>query len=157
MISIPQSVKSYLDEHKVAYEAIHHRRDYTAQQTAADTHTRGKEFAKTVVLFADNKYCMVVLPAIHHVSMEKIKKALKVKEVSLATEDEIAQICSDCEVGAMPPFGNLYDLPVYVSHHLAADRMITFNAGTHEDVIRMLYADFEKLVEPKVMDITTDH
>lgn len=154
---IPQKIKSYLDEHKIAYEAIHHRRDYTAQEAAADTHTPGKDFAKTVVLFVDNNYCIVVLPAIYQVDMKKIRKALNAKRVSLASEDEIAEICSDCEVGAMPPFGPFYKLPVYVSHHLAQDHMITFNAGTHEDAIRMLYRDFEKLVKPVVVDLTVEH
>lgn len=153
---IPKPIKSYLDEHKIPYEVIHHRRDYTAQETAADTHTKGKDFAKTVILFADNKYCMAVLPAIYQVDMKKIRKELSVKKVSLATEDEIGDICSDCEVGAMPPLGPLYKLPVYVSHHLAEDHMIAFNAGTHEDVIRMLYSDFEKLVKPVVLDLTAD-
>ncbi len=151
---IPQHIESFLNERKVPYEVIHHRRDYTAQETAADTHTRGKDFAKTVILFVDNKYCMVVLPAIYQVDMKKVRKGLNAKRVSLATEDELANICSECEVGAMPPFGPLYKLPVYVDRHLKEDRMITFNAGTHEDVIRMLYSDFEKLVKPEVLDIT---
>ncbi|NIR50879.1 YbaK/EbsC family protein [candidate division KSB1 bacterium] len=154
---MPQTVKSYLDENKTPYESIHHRRDYTAQETAADTHTKGKEFAKTVILFVDQKYCMAVLPAIYQVDLDKIKKELNAKEVNLATEEEISQLCRDCEIGAMPPFGNLYDLPVYVSHHLTEDNMITFNAGTHEDVIRMMYDDFEKLVNPKVLDMTSNH
>ncbi|MFQ5754237.1 MAG: aminoacyl-tRNA deacylase [bacterium] len=153
-MSISQPIKSYLDEHKVPYEVIHHRRDYTAQETAADTHTKGKDFVKTVILFVDNTFCMVVLPSIYQVDLDKIKKKLNAKEVNLATEDEIWSICSDCEVGAMPPFGPLYKLPVYVSHHLIKDQMITFNAGTHEDVIRMLYRDFEQLVKPKVFDCT---
>lgn len=151
---IPQAIKSYLYDNKVGFEAIHHQRDYTAQQTAADTHTKGKDFAKTVILFVDNKYCMAVVPAIYQVDLEKFKKQVNAKEVSLASEEEIKSICSDCEVGAMPPFGPLYDLPVYVSHHLAEDHMITFNGGTHEDVIRMRYKDLEELVKPTVSDIT---
>jgi Ala-tRNA(Pro) deacylase len=153
---IPESIKSYLNKQKIPYEVIHHRRDYTAQQTAADTHTKGKEFAKTVILFVDNKYCMAVLPAIRQIDFEKIKKQLSAKKVTLATEDEIAEICSDCEVGAMPPLGPLYNLPVYVSHYLADDEMITFNAGTHEDAIRMLYRDFVKLAKPVALDLTTN-
>ncbi len=154
---IPHAFNEYLNLHKVAYEVIRHRRDYTAQQTAADTHTKGKSFAKTVIVFADNQYYMVVLPATYLVSLEKVKNVLNAGHASLATEDEIAQICSDCEVGAMPPFGTLYELPVYVSHHLAEDHMITFNAGTHEDVIRILYKDFETLAKPNVANITVEH
>ncbi|MFQ5864346.1 MAG: aminoacyl-tRNA deacylase [bacterium] len=156
-MAIPQNIRSFLNEHKIPYEVIHHRRDYTAQETAADTHTKGKDFAKTVILFVDNKYCMAVLPAVYHVDMKKIKKELDAKKVSLATEDEISNICPDCEIGAMPPFGPLYKLPVYVSHHLKEDHMITFNAGTHEDVIRMLYSDFEKLVNAVVIDLAANN
>ncbi len=151
---IPQAIKSFLNEQKIPYEFIHHRRDYTAQETAADTHTKGKDFAKTIILFVDNKYVMAVLPAIHQVDLEKVKKALKANVVTLATEDEISEICGDCEVGAMPPLGPLYKLPVYVSPHLAKDHMITFNAGTHEDAVRMMYSDFEKLVKPQLLELT---
>ncbi|MFQ5605851.1 MAG: aminoacyl-tRNA deacylase [bacterium] len=156
-MSIPQPIRSYLDEHKIPFEVIHHRRDYTAQETAADTHTKGKEFAKTVILYVDNNYCMAVLPATYQLDLEKIKNVLKAKEVNLASEEEISGICADCEVGAMPPLGRLYDLPVYVSHHLAEDDMITFNAGTHEDVIRMKYREFAELVQPVVIDLTVTH
>ncbi|HEX9652377.1 MAG TPA: YbaK/EbsC family protein [bacterium] len=155
-MSIPHAITAFLNEQKVPYEAIHHRRDYTAQETAADTHTKGKDFAKTVILFVDNKYCMMVLPAVRHIDMQKARKDLHARKVNLATEDEIRSICTDCEVGAMPPLGPLYRLPVYVSAELRDDRMITFNAGTHEDVIRLLYDDFEKVVKPTVIDFTSN-
>ena len=151
---VPKVVKSYLSEHKVPYDVIHHHRDFTAQKTAADTHTPGRDFAKTVVLYVDRSYCMVVLPAIAKVDLEKIKKELGAKEIGFATEDEIANLCTNCEVGAMPPFGGLYNMPVYVSHHLVDDHIITFNAGTHEHVIRLEYTDFEELVAPMVLDLT---
>jgi Ala-tRNA(Pro) deacylase len=149
-----QRVTSYLDEHRIPYETIHHRRDYSAQKTAADTHTPGKAFAKTVVLFADHKFYMFVLPAHKKVDLEKIKRDLGVKEARLATEGEFSGICTGCEVGAMPPFGAFYKLPVYVSQYLTEDPFITFNAGTHEDVIRMRYGDYENLMHPVVMNFT---
>jgi Ala-tRNA(Pro) deacylase len=151
---IPQTIRLFLNGRNVPYEFIHHRRDYTAQETAADTHTKGRDFAKTVVLFVDNQYAMAVLPAIEQLDLEKVKKELKAKRVSLATEDEIAEICGDCELGAMPPLGPLYHLAVYVSDHLVKDHIITFNAGTHEDAVRMMYSDFEKLVHPQVLELT---
>lgn len=154
---VPDKIQSFLNEHKIAYEMIHHRRDYTSQETAADTHTKGKEFAKTVVLFVDNDYCMAVLPAIYQVDMEKVKRQTEAHEVALATEHEIERICPDCEIGAMPPFGKLYNLPVFVDRNLTEDHLITFNAGTHEDAIRMLYHDFEKLARPKVIDLAANH
>lgn len=154
---ISETIKSYLNEHNVPYEIIHHSRDYTAQQTAADTHTKGKDFAKTVILWVDDGYCMVVLPATYQVDFDKVKTFLHAKNASLASEEEIKTICTDCEVGAMPPFGNFYHLPVYVSHHLTHDHTITFNAGTHEDVVRMSYQDYDELVKPKVFDLTVAH
>jgi len=156
-MSVPRGISSYLNDNKVPFEAIHHRRDYTAQQTAADTHTKGKDFAKTVILYCDNSYCMVVLPAIYQLDIEKFRQQLDAADVSLATEEELREVCPDCEVGAMPPFGSLYRLQVYVDKHLTADPLITFNAGTHEDVIRMSYEDFEKLVKPKVLDLAGEH
>jgi Ala-tRNA(Pro) deacylase len=151
---MPQTLKSFLDERRIPYEAMHHRRDYTSQHAAADTHTPGLAFAKTVILRVDEKFCMFVLPAARQIDMDKVKLALPASEVRLATEDEISGLCGDCEVGAMPPFGVLFDLPVYVSHRLTADRLITFNAGTHEDVVRMLYGDYAALVKPTVMNFT---
>lgn len=151
---IPQSIRSYLDKHKVAFDLIHHRRDYCAQETAADTHTPGKDFAKTVIVFVDESYCMCVLPATARVDLEKLKAELGARKINLATEDEIDTICPECEVGAMPPFGALYNLPVYISHQLKDEDMITFNAGTHEDAIRMRYQNLETLVGPLVCDFT---
>jgi Ala-tRNA(Pro) deacylase len=145
-----ERVKSYLDEKRIPYEIIHHRRDYSAQKTAADTHTPGKAFAKTIVIFADGKFYMFVLSANRKIDFEKMKKLLAAKEVRLATESEFSGICTDCEVGAMPPFGTFYRLPVYVSPELPNDPLITFNAGTHEEVVRMRYADYATLAHPAV-------
>ncbi|RMD99165.1 MAG: deacylase [Calditrichaeota bacterium] len=153
---MPKAIEAFLNEHAVAYEVIHHRRDYTAQETAADTHTPGKTFAKTVLVYADGRFYMTVLPATHQLDFEKLKTALGAKELRLASEAEIEKLCPDCEVGGMPPFGNYYNLPVYVSHLLQNNSQITFNAGTHEDVLRMSYTDFEDLVKPTVTDITVD-
>ena len=151
---IPQPIEAFLNERTVPFEVIHHRRDYTAQEAAADTHTPGKAFAKTVILNMDNRFCMVVLPAHHSIDFEKAKRSLGAKDVRLATENEVAKLCPDCEVGAMPPFGMMYDMPVYVSPPVLDNPYITFNAGTHEDAIRIPMRDFEKLVQPKVADFT---
>ncbi len=149
-----QTLKAHLDARRIPYEVIHHRRDFTAQETAAHTHTPGRLFAKTVIVAVDHKYCMFVLPANDQIDLEKVRKALKASEARIATESEVAHVCADCEPGAMPPFGNFYGLPVYVSHHLIQDHMITFNAGTHEEVMRLLYQDYDKLVQPSVLDST---
>lgn len=151
------SLQTHLDAQRVPYEVIHHRQDFTAQETAAHTHTPGRMFAKTVILSVDHKYCMFVLPASDHIDFEKVRRTLNAREVRLADEYEIARVCPDCEPGAMPPFGNLYKLPLYVSHRLTEDHMITFNAGTHQEVMRMLYRDYDRLAHPIVTNFTMEH
>ena len=143
-----------LDEAGVEYQILHHPPDYRARQTAADTHTPPREFAKTVFLWVDGHYALPVLPASHTVSVRKLSRSLGAEEVRLASEFEMQDLCPDVEVGAAPPFGNLYDLPVYGSPVLERDEQITFNAGTHQDAVRMRYADFAGLVKPKVVSMS---
>lgn len=154
MSTLPRRLLSFLEEHAIDFETVHHRRDYTAQEAAAHTHTSGREFAKTVLIWIDNTYALAVLPAHHHVDLEQLRVALGAQEVKLATEAEMQELCPDCETGALPPFGNLYGLPVYVSTTLKAEDRITFNAGTHEDAIRMPYGDFTRLVQPQILDFS---
>lgn len=146
-------LREYLDERQVDYTVVRHRRDFTARETAADTRTPPAEFAKTVFLCIDRRYAMAVLRADDFVSEEKLRLALRAEAVELADEDEILDLIPDCEVGAAPPFGNLWDLPVYASPALADDETITFNAGTHEDAIRMAFADWKHLVRPEVVPL----
>ena len=147
-------LKSLLDARTVAYQAMSHPRDFTAQETAADTHTAGKEFAKTVVLLVDGRCVMAVLPAHHKVEFKRVREELDAHSVRLAQEDEIRVLFPDCEVGAEPPFGNLYNMPVCMSSAIPGDGFITFNAGTHEDVIRMGYGDYVALVQPRIFDFS---
>ncbi len=143
---------SYLDDEGVKFELIHHHTDHTAGQTAWDTHTPKEAFAKTVFVFVDDQLAMAVLPADQLVSETKLALSLGV-EVRLATEFEFENVCRDCELGAEPPFGNLYDLPVYVSPSLAENEAITFNAGSHSEALRIGYADFARLAEPEVVPL----
>lgn len=158
MRTIAQKLSSYFDEHDVSYEVIRHHPKYTAQQVAADTHTPGVEFAKTVFLRVNGDTAMAVLPAHHLVDCELLSGALDWEHVRLASEDEIrdliARLCPECELGAAPPFGNIYGLPVYISRAMEGDTHITFNAGTHEDAMRITYADYERLVEPRHVDFS---
>ena len=158
MPAVTEQLKAYFAEQNVAYEIIHHPPHYTAQQIAADTHTPGVEFAKTVFLKVDGKDAVAVLPAHHHVDCEKLSRELGAKVVRLETEAEMHVVMDEhgieCELGAIPPFGNLYDLPVYASQAMSNDKHITFNAGTHEDVMRIGYAQFEALVKPQVIDFS---
>ncbi|MBW2232867.1 MAG: YbaK/EbsC family protein [Deltaproteobacteria bacterium] len=151
MSGIVPRLEKFLEEHGVEYDVIPHKNDYRAKVTARDTGTPQSEFAKTVFVLIDGEDALVVVPADRDVALSKLRDALGATEVCLAREDEFHEFCPDCEVGAAPPFGNLYGLPVYVSTSLAADDMITFNAGTHSSAVRMAYSDFERLVGPRVL------
>lgn len=149
-----QRLKEFLDQNKVKYVSCQHSQAFTAQEVAASAHIPGKQLAKSVMVAMDGKIAMVVLPATDHVDLRLLKKATGAKKVELASEREFKDLFPDCEIGAMPPFGNLYDLEVLVAEHLREDEEISFNAGTHTELIRMSYKDFEKLVKPKVLDIS---
>jgi Ala-tRNA(Pro) deacylase len=146
-------LKEYLDSHNVKYVTITHSPAFTAQEIAASAHIPGKELAKTVIVKLDGRMAMAVLPASCHVDFDLLEEASGAKHVELASEDEFAQMFPECEPGAMPPFGNLYGMEVYVSGRLAEDEHIAFNAGTHTELIQMDYKDFERLVKPKVVDL----
>ena len=141
------SLEAYLREQQVPFEIRHHPRAVTAQEVAASEHVPGKMLAKTVMVLADGKMVMLALPAPYQVDVDKAGKVLG-GEVRLAHEEEFENTFPDCEVGAMPPFGNLYEVPVYVEVALAEDETIVFRAGTHTDTMSLSYADFERLVEP---------
>jgi Ala-tRNA(Pro) deacylase len=150
-----ERLEAYLRENGVPYQNQHHARAITAQEVAATEHVPGRMFAKTVMVLPDDEENMVmlVLPAPSHVNPLKASAALGVSEVHLADEERFADAFPDCEVGAMPPFGNLYDVPVYMDRALAEDETIVFRSGTHTDTMSVSYADFEKLVRPTVVDI----
>jgi len=146
-------IKKYLDEAKIKYITIKHSPSYTAQEIAEITHISAKEFAKTVIVKADDKLLMVVLPAHTRVNFEALKKASGKKDIALASETEFEQCFPGCELGAMPPFGNLFDMPVYVDRRLTKDEKIAFNAGTHSELIKLDYRDFARLVQPTIVDM----
>lgn len=126
-----------------------HSLAFTAVDIAKSAHIPSKEMAKTVILRIDNELAMAVVPANYKVKLNIIREALNSENIELATEVEFTSRFPDCEVGAMPPFGNLYDMEVYVAESLSEDEKITFNAGSHSEVIQMDYKDYEKLVQPK--------
>ncbi len=152
MVNCKERLEVYLRENEVSYERQHHARAVTAQEVAATEHVPGKMFAKTVMVLADEKLVMLVLPAPYHVNPEKAAVALGAREVRLADEERFEDVFPDCEVGAMPPFGNLYDVPVCVDRTLSEDETIVFRAGTHTDTMSVEYADFERLVGPTVAE-----
>jgi len=149
------NVVKYLKSNKVKFELRHHPARYTAREVAAAEHITGEEVAKVVILKADDRTVMCVLPATCVIDVEKAKKALGAGKVALATEDEMADLFPDCEVGAMPPFGAEYSLETYVDEHLAEDEEVLIPAGTHEDSVLLAWDDYQRLARPKVADLAT--
>ena len=147
-----QKLRQFLDENHVKYVVISHSKAYTSQGIAATANISGNDLAKTVMLKTDGELCMAVLPAPKHVDLVRFAKLTNTKEVALASERDFRDRFPDCEVGAMPPFGNLYGLPVYVDVSLTRDKEIAFNAGSHLELVRLPYADFERLVKPQIVE-----
>ncbi|HTZ48722.1 MAG TPA: YbaK/EbsC family protein [Verrucomicrobiae bacterium] len=155
-MSVPQRLKSFLDSNYVPYQSLAHSTTYTAQGTATLMQISGKEIAKTVVLCVgehDAQIVLAVLPGSRHVKFEKLAAFIG-RPVRLASEEEFIRFFPDCELGAMPPFGALYNLPVFVDDSLSKDREVVFNAGTHHDVVRMAYQDFARLANPRICSFT---
>ena len=148
-------LREFLDSRGVKYVSIRHSPAFTAQEVAQSAHVAGRDFAKTIVVSTENGFAMVVLPASRRIVLSDLREMLQVPHVRLATEQEFRDLFPDCELGAMPPFGNLYGLPVYVAESLAGEEEIAFNAGTHTEVIKLRYADFEALAKPVVLDFIT--
>lgn len=143
-----KKLKDFLDREHVRYVTIIHSRAYTAQEIAASAHIPGKELAKAVMVKLDGKMAMAVLPASYRVDFELLKKATGAKTAELATEKEFKNMFPDCEVGAMPPFGNIYDLQVFAANSLREDEEIAFNAGSHTELMKLSFSDFERLSKP---------
>lgn len=146
-------LKKYLDKEKVKYVTICHSRAYTAQETAALAHVPGKEMAKTVMVKIDGKMAMAVLPASFRVDFELLKAAAGTDDVKLAKEEEFVKMLPECDAGAMPPFGHLHGMDVFVAEELSEDEQIAFNACAHTVLIKMSYRDFDRLVNPKVISM----
>lgn len=144
-------LKKYLDDNNVPYVTITHSQAFTAQQVAASAHIKGREMAKTVIIKINEKLAMAVLPATYHVDFHLLKEVTGNENVVLAHESEFKELFEDCELGAMPPFGNLYNMEVYVAQSLTQEVEIAFNAGSHSELIRMGYSDFERLVKPRIL------
>ena len=150
-----QRLKAFLDKNDIRYVLLSHSRAFTIAATAAITHIPGKEIAKTVMVKIDGELAMAVVPGSRHLDLQALRDGLGAREVRLVTEEEFQSVFPDCELGAMPPFGSLYGVPVYVDEKLEDDPDIAFNAGSHRELMRMQYADFERLEHPFLMRIAT--
>ena len=150
-----KQLTEFLQNEHVKYDSILHSTAYTAQEVAASAHITGKELAKTVIVELDGKMAMAVLPANRKIVLQDLREVTGSDQVKFATEEEFRVKFPECETGAMPPFGNLYGMDVYLAESLTANREIAFNACTHSEVIRMSLTDFERLVHPKIVSFTT--
>lgn len=151
---ILRKLRSFLNDAGVRYEVLTHPRAYTSEGVAAAQHVPGRELAKVVIVKSGGGFAMAVLPATSRLDLHKLGELAGDPHVVLATEDDFAGLFPGCEVGAMPPFGNLYELPVYADRRLAEDERIVFEAGTHTETVRLAWDDFERLVRPTLGDLT---
>ncbi|MGE5681742.1 MAG: aminoacyl-tRNA deacylase [Bacillota bacterium] len=147
-------LKDFLEKSEVKYTDIIHPLTFSAQETAAKSHVKGREFAKTVLILINDSMVMTVLPASHLIDFPKLKKTLRIDDIRLASETEFKMKFPDCEVGAMPPLGNLYGMDVYFSESLLVNRSVTFNAGTHTEAISIKVSELVRIINPKVLDFT---
>jgi Ala-tRNA(Pro) deacylase len=150
-----KKLKEFLDENRAKYVSITHSKAYTAQEVAASAHVPGGSMAKVVIVELDGAMAMAVLPANRKIVLQDLHDVTGSDQVRFASEDKFKDRFPDCEIGAMPPFGNLYGMDVFVADSLAQNKEIAFNAGSHEEIIKLAYEDFERLVRPKVMSFTT--
>jgi Ala-tRNA(Pro) deacylase len=150
---ILKKLREFLDSNRVPYEVIDHRQAFTAQEVAEAEHIPGQQLAKVVIMRSGGDFLMLVLPGPYHVDIARAKTVLGKPNLVLATEEEFSGLFPQCEPGAMPPFGNLFNLAVYVDRTLTGDEEINFNAGNHTQTVRMRYADFARLVKPEVVAV----
>jgi len=150
-------LREFLDSHNIKYLLISHSQAYTAQGVAALAHVSGKKLAKTVIVKIDGVLAMAVIPASYHVDLDRLRTLTGAQTVEVASEPEFKDAFPDCETGAMPPFGNLYDIPVYADASLAENEEITFTAGTHRELVRMSWEDMARLVNPTVDQLVYQH
>ena len=146
-----KKLKDFLNSHNVKYVTIIHSTAYTTQEIAASAHIPGRQMAKTVIIDIDGKMAMAVLPASYKIDFNLLKKSIGADSIQLASEQEFEYLFPKCDVGAMPPFGNLYDMDVFVAESLTEDDEIAFNAGSHSEIMKVAYKDFERLVKPKIV------
>lgn len=149
-----RKLREFLEDNHVKYTVISHSTAYTALEVAELVHISGRELAKTVMVKIDGKMAMIALPASYNIDFGRFKESAGVGNIELAGEDDFMDTFPDCEIGAMPPFGNLYGMDVFIEPSLAEDKEIAFNAGNHRELIKMAFEDFDRLVRPKRLDLS---
>jgi len=155
-MSLSEALGSFLDSHKAEFTLSTHPQAFTAREVAAAEHLPAREVAKPVVVFGDGVYHMIVIPGSKLVDFHEVRSALGLSQARMATETELAELFPDCELGAMPPLGTMYGLTVYLDEALASQDTITFNAGTHREVIHMRTAEFRRLASPHIVSLARE-
>jgi Ala-tRNA(Pro) deacylase len=155
-MQLSNQLQKFLDSHQAKYAVSSHPTAFTAREVASAEHLPAREVAKVVVLFGDGKYHMVVVPANRLVDFQEVRHTLALSQARLATEDELARLFPDCELGAMPPIGALYGLPVYLDSSLLDEQMIAFNAGTHRNVVHMRTEEYRRLTQPTIVSLARE-
>jgi Ala-tRNA(Pro) deacylase len=150
-----RKLREFLDRNDIRYVTISHSPAFTSQEVAASAHVSGWSMAKTVIVKVDGEFAMCVLPANLKIVLQDLREITGSDDVRFASEAEFRNLFPDCEVGAMPPFGNLYQMDVYVAPTLTENDEIAFNGGSHTEIVKMSYDDFARLVEPEVVEFTT--
>jgi Ala-tRNA(Pro) deacylase len=151
-----EKLRVFLDENHAEYTHTVHAIAYTAREVALAEHLPAREVAKTVVVHGDDGYHMLVLPSSKLVDFQEVRIALGLSHARMVPETELNRLFPDCELGAMPPVGNLYGMPVYLDGALAGEDVITFNAGTHRDVVHMRTSEFRRLVRPTIVSLARE-
>ena len=153
---LSERLRTFLDSNHAEFTLSAHPKAFTAREVAHAEHLPAREVAKTVVLFGDAEYHMIVIPANKLVDFQEMRPVLGLLQARLATEDELSRIFPDCELGAMPPFGGLYGIQVYLDASLASEPVIAFNAGSHREVIHMSMAEFRRLSQPVIVSLVKE-
>ncbi|MBZ5575196.1 MAG: YbaK/EbsC family protein [Acidobacteriia bacterium] len=153
---LAEQLQRFLDSHQAKYAISSHHTAFTAREVAAVEHLPAREVAKVVVVFGDGKYHMILIPANRLVDFQEVRHTLGLSQARLATEEELGKLFPDCELGAMPPIGALYGLPLYLDSSLLDEEMIAFNAGTHRDVIHMRTEAFREMTQPAVVSLARE-
>ena len=153
---LSQQLQNFFESHRADYSVSAHPKAFTAREVASVEHLPAREVAKVVVVYGDGKYHMIVVPADKLVDFQEVRHTLALAQARLATEDELATLFPDCELGAMPPVGALYGLPLYMDESLLDDDTITFNGGTHRDVVHMRVQEYRRLTEPRIVSLARE-
>jgi Ala-tRNA(Pro) deacylase len=147
-----ERLEQYLRENGAGFEVMTHSQVFTMQEVAAALHVPGNQVAKVIIVKAGDELSMFVLPAPYRLNIDQVCTLLGVRKARLANEEEFASLFPDCATGAMPPFGNLYGLPLFVDQSLAEEKNIVFRIGTHRETMKLAYADFSRLAQPIVAE-----